>query len=326
VLIDDIKGPWTKLWTYTETLDADTIVVKIDDDVVYMHEEAIPRLVTALVNHPEAYAVGGNIVNTPHSQFWYCYRKLPCQSSLTIARQYHTGLLLPYLPDPEALDATSLESWRASELPYYDGEYPVLFNWSLHASPHHDKTRWLPLPPTEQQSDPDFPASSRYLTATPAWNTTWPSPRGGWTMMTYAPEIALWAMAAQIHYSFLAHLEEDALKSNLLSKYSFMPNHIWNQQYERYSVNFMALRAGKMARQRLFVNDEIGITMGANKEHEEPFLIDIGAVVSHFSFGSQHELLQTDLLERYLGYANEMVCGANNQKGMITSNMTRTIH
>lgn len=71
MLIDDLKGPWTKLWTYTELLDPETIVVKIDDDVVYMHEEAIPRLVTSLINHPEAYAVGGNVINTPHSQFWY---------------------------------------------------------------------------------------------------------------------------------------------------------------------------------------------------------------------------------------------------------------
>lgn len=71
VLVDDLKGPWTTLWTYTERLDPNTIVVKIDDDVVYMHQEAVPRLVTSLLDHPEAYAVGGNIVNTPHSQFWY---------------------------------------------------------------------------------------------------------------------------------------------------------------------------------------------------------------------------------------------------------------
>jgi len=217
-------------------------------------------------------------------------------------------------------------SWRASELPYYDEEYPAVFNWSLHAHPHFNKTRWLPLPPSEQQSRSGFPASSRILSATPAWNATWPSPRGGFTMMTYASEIASWAMAAQIHYSFLAHLEEDSLESNLLSKYNFMPNSIWNQQYERYSVNFMAIRAGTMARQRLFVNDEVGITMGASKEHEEPFLIDLGAVVAHFSFGSQHELLKTDLLERYLNYANEMVCGLDNQKEMLVSNLTRTIH
>lgn len=71
MLIDDLKGPWTKLWTYTETLDADTIIVKLDDDLVYMHEEAIPRLVTTLIEHPEAFGCSGNIVNTPHSQFWY---------------------------------------------------------------------------------------------------------------------------------------------------------------------------------------------------------------------------------------------------------------
>jgi len=65
---------------------------------------------------------------------------------------------------------------------------------------------------------------------------------------------------------------------------------------------------------------------GVSKEHEEPFLIDTGALVSHFAFGTQHKLLQTDVLERYLGYANEMVCGRDRQKVMLRSNMTRTAH
>ena len=65
---------------------------------------------------------------------------------------------------------------------------------------------------------------------------------------------------------------------------------------------------------------------GVSKEHEEPFLIDTGALVSHFAFGTQHKLLGTDVLERYLGYANEMVCGKSRQKEMLRSNMTRTAH
>jgi hypothetical protein len=141
---------------------------------------------------------------------------------------------------------------------------------------------------------------------------------------TYAPEIESWAMATQLHYSLLTHLESP---STLLSKYTFLTStHLWNQQYERYSVNFMAIRAGRMARQPLFVNDEVGITMAVSKEHQEPFLIDTGALVSHFAFGTQHKVLGTDVLERYLAYANEMVCGRSRQKTMVRSNMTRTAH
>jgi len=75
-------------------------------------------------------------------------------------------------------------------------------------------------------------------------------------------------MATQIHYSFLRHLESP---STILSKYAFLPgSRLWNQQYERYSVNFMAIRAGKMARQQLFVNDEVMITM-VNRTSREPW-------------------------------------------------------
>ena len=84
---------------------------------------------------------------------------------------------------------------------------------------------------------------------------------------TYAPEIESWAMASQLHYSLLSHLESP---STLLSKYAFLTStNLWNQQYERYSVNFMAIRAGKMARQQLFVNDEVMITM-VNRTRYEP--------------------------------------------------------
>jgi len=70
----------------------------------------------------------------------------------------------------------------------------------------------------------------------------------------------------------------------------------------------------------------VTIFQGVSKEHEEPFLIDTGALVSHFAFGTQHKLLRTDVLERYLGYANEMVCERSRQKVMLRSNMTRTAH
>jgi hypothetical protein len=70
VKVDDLKGTWTILWTYLERFSPETIFVKLDDDLVYIHDEAIPRLVTSLVAHDEAYAIGGHIVNTPHSHFW----------------------------------------------------------------------------------------------------------------------------------------------------------------------------------------------------------------------------------------------------------------
>ena len=43
-------------------------------------------------------------------------------------------------------------------------------------------------------------------------------------------------------------------------------------------------------------------------------LIDTHAIVAHFSFGVQfNEMAETDILDRYRAYANEMVCTTDNQ-------------
>jgi len=47
-------------------------------------------------------------------------------------------------------------------------------------------------------------------------------------------------------------------------------------------------------------------------------LVDTHSIVSHFAFGTQkEELLETDLLDRYRDYANEMICATDNQKAPI---------
>ena len=43
-------------------------------------------------------------------------------------------------------------------------------------------------------------------------------------------------------------------------------------------------------------------------------LVDTHAIIGHFAFGATPELEATDLLDRYLSYANEMVCEKNNQR------------
>lgn len=42
-------------------------------------------------------------------------------------------------------------------------------------------------------------------------------------------------------------------------------------------------------------------------------LVNTHAIAAHFSFRSQHEMYDTDLLDRYRAYANEMICTTDNQ-------------
>lgn len=242
-------------------------------------------MVHSLIAHPEAFAVAANMINNPHTLFW----------------QYHTNTLLPYLPEDASLPVDTTPSWRASKLPQHDlDDVPDRFDWNVNARPHHEMQRWLPLPRT-----------SANLWKTPAINSSWPRPRGGATMFQYAIEIDCWQMAAQVHYSFLEHLENGEV-----DRYFTIGDRegLWNQQYERYSINFMAIRAGKVSKTTMAYNDEVAISMMLPEGAMEPFLVDSHALIGHYSFSTQREILKTDILPRYLDYANENVCAADNQK------------
>jgi hypothetical protein len=90
------------LWN--ERLEAGNIYVKLDDDVVYIHDDAIPLVVDTLVINTESVFVSTNMVNSPKLN-WL---------------QYRTGAILPYLPDlnyarSADLSTTKNPPWRASE-------------------------------------------------------------------------------------------------------------------------------------------------------------------------------------------------------------------
>jgi hypothetical protein len=91
---------------WNECLEAGNIYVKLDDDVVYIDDGAIPLIVDTLVTNTESIIVSANMVNSPELN-WL---------------QYRTGAILPYLPDLNYARSTDLSTsenpkWRASELP-----------------------------------------------------------------------------------------------------------------------------------------------------------------------------------------------------------------
>lgn len=100
--------------------------------------------------------------------------------------------------------------WRASELPQWkDG---ALFDRHEWFDPPYKNHRWLPLGPEYT------------LDGTPITRTTYDKSGPGWNN---------WAIAAQEHYSFLENLEK-----NELWRYNFG---IWDYQYERLSINMIAI-------------------------------------------------------------------------------------
>lgn len=91
---------------------------------------------------------------------------------------------------------------------------------------------------------------------------------------------------------------------------------LYDTQYIRYNLNFVALWGHDIRKcLPIAADDEQDITVTKPRKFKRPFVIDTRAVVGHLSFFPQHEgIRQTDLLDRWRAFANEMVCAADNQK------------
>ncbi|OTB12551.1 hypothetical protein K445DRAFT_37646, partial [Daldinia sp. EC12] len=169
------------LWTYA--VEDKTIYVKIDDDIVYIHPDAIPQLVHTRIALPHPYAISSNLVNSP----------------VTGMEQYHYGAIHPFLPDPSSTPSFhAAETWRPSEKKRYPkdqlvDEYKVMdieppyrgHPWLLISDDHYDLLK-TPMGKYDQNrgSDPI------------AFGLAWKS----------------WAIGAQQQYSLLYNLEQNKMQ------------------------------------------------------------------------------------------------------------------
>lgn len=238
---------------WEHAVDNNTIYIKIDDDIVhttlllislpttnlltylqvYIHDDAVPRLVHSKLAHPEALDIAANIINSPLTD-WFHHR---------------TGAVLPYLPEPHpSPNASSTSSWRPSDLPTYPSTPPPEFDFGQleEGHPHYDvgqtggppslNHRWLPLPQTAANLERTPIARSEYN----AWGRGWVS----------------WAIGAQQQYSLFANLEKDTMQ-----RYWFGgADGLWNMQYDRYNLNFLAIWGGDVAKQLPTRDDEADFT------------------------------------------------------------------
>ncbi|KAI2634486.1 hypothetical protein GGS21DRAFT_518059 [Xylaria nigripes] len=303
------------LWEYA--VEDHTMYIKLDDDIVYIHHDAIPQLVHTRLAVPHAFAVSAQLVNSP----------------ITGMEQFHHNAIYPFVPDPKKKPKhRASETWRLSGLDKYPaGKMDTL-------KTRNDYSIMFPDVPysghpfvllSEDNFDLLHTSMGRY------------DQHPGKDFIAFSPVWKSWAMAAQQQYSLLYNLEK-----NQLSRYFFGqparypanakgpdPNttvaaphvdgqpvlggeQVFDTQFRRYNLNFCAVW-GSDIKEHLPMNhdDEDAITQLIPKQTGRPFIIDTRAVVGHFSFYTQIEQIrQTDLLDRWRAFANEAVCAATNLK------------
>lgn len=164
------------------------------------------------------------------------------------------------------------------------------------AAPPFKGHRWLPLPDSEKNIYKTPMAKSEYNAYGPDWKS--------------------WALAAQVHYSLLENIEKNQM--HLYRYGSSSPSSsegVWNMAFARMNINFMAIWGKDVLDNAPFdgPDDEHELSVNIPLKLNRPVIVNTHAVAAHFSFRTQHELYDTDLLDRYRAYANEMVCTKDNQ-------------
>ena len=220
------RNGYNAVWA---TVEEENMYIKIDDDIVYFDDEAIPNLVYTKLKHPSSLNVVANLINSPETG-WLHYR---------------FGAIHAYLPELsrregnlDDFESYGPKAWRASTLPEWSGEemsFPVAGVGSpgkvddgaplpsdVPGAPPYKGHRWLPLPDGDKSLWRTPMAQSRYEQNGPDWGS--------------------WSLGAQAHYSFLQNLE-----NNELERYHYgsgldpRREGIWNMAYERMNINFMAI-------------------------------------------------------------------------------------
>ena len=222
------KGQVDGYNTAWATCNKKDMYIKIDDDIVFFDDQAVPNLVFSLMKHPEALNVVSTLINSPETG-WLHYR---------------LGAIHAYLPERsrsrESLgdfESYGPKAWRASALPFWKGEdmeFPV-------AGVNHGKDDGRTRLPEDDPGAPPY-KGHRWLPLPGGDKDIWRTPSSQSKYDPDGPDWFSWSLGAQAHYSFLQNLENDTLDvyhfgSGLDSK----REGIWNMAYERMNINFMAI-------------------------------------------------------------------------------------
>ncbi|KAJ9412840.1 hypothetical protein QL093DRAFT_2518936 [Fusarium oxysporum] len=225
--------PEKPLSTYTyykawQLLERGKYYVKIDDDILWIDDNAIPNLVTRKIDYPEDFVVSGNIINNPPLGFMH----------FRIAKPRTYGA----------------DYWKPSRHGFWDG--PKNFTLDIEkpppAWPQH---RWLRV-----QDDTMIYQTPINKLKYEVWGSSYQA----------------WSIAAQMHYSLLENIE-----NNALDLYKFEKP--WTMYGDRIRINFICCDA---------------VTV----------VVQGDALAAHFQYEHQGGLGDTDLLKRYLALAQDRYC------------------
>ncbi|RFN53262.1 hypothetical protein FIE12Z_2481 [Fusarium flagelliforme] len=179
----EIAGTYTykHIW---KLLERGKYYVKIDDDVVWIDDDAIPNLVTRKIENPNDFVVSGNIINNPPLGFFHM----------------RMGAVHPYFPERfQSLDlniSSGTDYWKPSQHPSWDG--PAKFKWDLENDPPSwDNHRWLRV------------TNDRALYQTPAAKLKYE---------VWGDSYKNWAIASQMHMSLFENMEKNQLDLYKFSK------------------------------------------------------------------------------------------------------------
>ncbi|EED13626.1 conserved hypothetical protein [Talaromyces stipitatus ATCC 10500] len=275
---------YLNIYTHAFT-EPDTIYVKMDDDIVFIDQSAIPRVVMTLINNPRALLVSSNVVNNP-ALGWV---------------HYHMGAVHPYVPEvrPDSDNLATKENgvWRASDLPSWSGaewEMPELDHFfslfGVNDRANVPVHRWIP---TRDLS---------LLYKTPVAKSEYNA---------FGNNLLFWPLAAQAHYSLLQNIEEKRLGRYFMVHGSDEEAvSTWDMRGSRISINFMVIKGKDIIDNlpNLKGDDENQLTVELPASLNRAVLVETTSVVAHFSFGPQKNLAKTDILARYHNYANQNIC------------------
>ncbi|KAI1428943.1 hypothetical protein F5Y12DRAFT_782212 [Xylaria sp. FL1777] len=303
------------LWEHAT--EDNTLYVKLDDDIIYIHQDAIPQLVHTRLAVPHAFAVSAHLVNSP----------------ITGMEQFHHNVIYPFVPDPDKKPSYSAsETWRLSQLDKYPENKLKKLKSASNDNIMYPKVPYRGHPfvlLSEDNFDLLHTSMGRY------------DQNPGPDFIAFSPVWKSWAMAAQQQYSLLYNLEKNQISRYFFGRPATYPDNakgpdrnttvsapklegkpilggeqIFDTQFRRYNLNFCAVWGSDIKKHLpMKDDDEDAITRLIPRETGRPFIIDTRAVVGHFSFFTQaKELRQTDLLDRWRAFANEAVCQPYNLK------------
>ena len=224
--------------------------IKIDDDIVFFDDDAIPNIVYSLMNHPEALNVVSTLINSPETG-WLHYR---------------LGAIHAYLPERSRtkerlndFESYGPRAWRASLLPMWNGED---MSFPVHGVGSGKEDSYTKLP-EDNPGAPPF-KGHRWLPLPGGDKDLWRTPFSHTRYDADGPDWSSWSLGAQAHYSFLQNLENKTLDLyHFGSGLDPEREGIWNMVYERMNINFMAIW-GKDVKDNLpfdSIDDELALSV-----------------------------------------------------------------